>query len=155
VAETSFLLLPGKCAQSLLKLRLSYLFLQDDTIDVLPLAFLDVAFDTGELPSIDFANVRYIIHTPCSTNTNYPQICNAETNSVFPGTSLPDCSFLASDIQECQAKGKIVTLSIGGADSVVGFVSNSQAKQFADTIWDLFLGGQSKTRPFGSAILDG
>src|SRR5260370_41248799 len=96
-----------------------------------------------------------IIHTPCPTTTNYSQICNAGTNSVFPGTSLLNCSFLASDIQECQAKGKIVTLSIGGADSVVGFVSYSQAKQFADPIWDIFLGGQSTTRPFGSAILDG
>ncbi len=77
------------------------------------------------------------------------------THGVFPGTALADCSFLASDIQECQAKGKIVTLSIGGAEGVVGFVSNSRAKQFADTIWDLFLGGSSSTRPFGSAILDG
>lgn len=105
---------------------------------MLPLAFLDVAFDTGGLPSLDFAN-----------------ICNMGINPVFPGTALPDCSFLASDIQECQAKGKIVTLSIGGADGVVGFVSNSQAKEFADTIWDLFLGGSSSTRPLGSAILDG
>jgi len=44
-------------------LRLSHLFLQDDSIDVLPLAFLDVAFDIGELPSIDFANVRYYPYT--------------------------------------------------------------------------------------------
>jgi chitinase len=68
---------------------------------------------------------------------------------------LPNCSFLASDIQDCQAKGKIVTLSIGGSDGVFGFVSDSQAEEFADTIWDLFLGGSSSTRPFGSAILDG
>ncbi|KAN0120794.1 glycoside hydrolase family 18 protein [Russula decolorans] len=117
--------------------RLSF-YCQDNSVDVLPLAFLDVAFDTGGLPSLDFAN-----------------ICNMGINPVFPGTALPDCSFLASDIQECQAKGKIVTLSIGGADGVVGFVSNSQAKEFADTIWDLFLGGSSSTRPLGSAILDG
>jgi chitinase len=68
---------------------------------------------------------------------------------------LPDCSFLASDIQECQAKGKKVTLSIGGSYGVVGLVSNSQANEFADTVWNLFLGGSSSTRPFGSAILDG
>jgi chitinase len=48
-----------------------------------------------------------------------------------------------------------VTISIGGAYGDVGFVSNSQAEEFADTIWNLFLGGSNSTRPFGSAILDG
>ncbi|KAG8709621.1 Chitinase 1, partial [Ceratobasidium sp. 395] len=28
-------------------------------------------------------------------------------------------------------------------------------KQFADTVWNLFLGGSSSTRPFGDAVLDG
>jgi chitinase len=74
---------------------------------------------------------------------------------VFPGTALLDCSFLAQDIQTCQAKGKIVTLSIGGASSGISLVSDSQAKQFADAIWNIFLGGSSSTRSFGSAVLDG
>jgi chitinase len=67
---------------------------------------------------------------------------------------LPDCTFLASDINDCQAKGKIVTLSIAGATSIA-LASDSQAEQFADTIWNLFLGGSSSLRPFGDAILDG
>lgn len=96
-----------------------------------------------------------IFHIPCPSTTDHLQICNIGTNPVFPGTALPDCSFLASDIHECQAKGKIVTLSIGGSYGVDGFVSNPQAKEFADTIWDLFLGGSSSTRPFAGAILDG
>jgi chitinase len=48
-----------------------------------------------------------------------------------------------------------VTLSIGGATGDVGFTSDSQAKEFADTIWNLFLGGSSSMRPFGDATLDG
>jgi chitinase len=48
-----------------------------------------------------------------------------------------------------------VTISIGGATGAVGLTSDTQAKQFADTIWNLFLGGSNNTRPFGSAILDG
>ena len=68
---------------------------------------------------------------------------------------MPDCAFLASDINECQAKGKIVTLSIAGAIGDVALASDSQAQQFADTIWNLFLGGSSSMRPFGDAILDG
>ncbi|KAA1467671.1 glycoside hydrolase [Dentipellis sp. KUC8613] len=112
-------------------------YCQDDSIDAFPVGFLNVAFDVGGLPSLDLANI-------CSVNTG-----------VFPGTELPDCSFLASDIQTCQSKGKIVTISIGGATGAVGFSSDSQAQQFADTVWNLFLGGSSSTRPFGAAVLDG
>lgn len=83
------------------------------------------------------------------------QTCNPTDNATFPGTELPDCSALASDIQLCQSKGKIVTISLGGATGAVGFTSDSQAESFADTVWNLFLGGTSSTRPFGDAVLDG
>ncbi|KAG9100537.1 Chitinase 1 [Ceratobasidium sp. 370] len=33
--------------------------------------------------------------------------------------------------------------------------SDAQGVAFADTIWNLFLGGSSSTRPFGDAVLDG
>ncbi|KAG5352040.1 hypothetical protein C0989_004032 [Termitomyces sp. Mn162] len=62
---------------------------------------------------------------------------------------------MAADISACQAKGKIVTLSLGGASASVGFLSDGQAATFAQTIWDLFLGGSSSIRPFGTAVLDG
>lgn len=62
---------------------------------------------------------------------------------------------MASDIQTCQSKGKIVTISMGGATGANVFSSDSQAQQFADQIWNTFLGGSSSTRPFGSAVLDG
>jgi chitinase len=76
-------------------------------------------------------------------------------NTMFPGTTLPNCSSLTTDIVACQAKGKIVTLSLGGATGAVGFQSDSQAATFGQTIWDMFLGGTSSIRPFGNAILDG
>ncbi|KIP08233.1 carbohydrate-binding module family 5 protein [Phlebiopsis gigantea 11061_1 CR5-6] len=113
-------------------------YCQDDSIDAFPIAFLNVFFGAGGLPSIDLANT-----------------CNVNDNSVFSGTQLPDCSFLASAIETCQSKGKIVTISLGGATGAAGFTSDAQASQFATTIWDLFLGGSSSTRPFGAAVLDG
>ncbi|KAI5124432.1 hypothetical protein M0805_008316 [Coniferiporia weirii] len=118
--------------------RLSYYCGDDSTIDAFPVAFLNVFFGTGGLPSINLANT-----------------CNPTDNATFPGTDLPDCSALAADVEACQAKGKIVTISLGGATGSVGFTSDSQAESFADTIWNLFLGGTSDTRPFGSAVLDG
>ena len=62
---------------------------------------------------------------------------------------------MTADIQACQAKGKLVTLSLGGDKESVSFASDAQAETFADTVWDLFLGGSSDTRPVGDAVLDG
>ena len=73
----------------------------------------------------------------------------------FPGTSLANCHGLAADIKACQAKGKLVTLSLGGAGGSVSFTGDAQAQAFAKTVWNLFLGGSSSTRPFGDAVLDG
>lgn len=62
---------------------------------------------------------------------------------------------MAEDIKTCQDKGKIVTLSMGGATGAAVFTDDAQAEDFAQTVWDLFLGGDSDTRPFGDAVLDG
>lgn len=62
---------------------------------------------------------------------------------------------MQDDIIGCQKRGKVLTISLGGATGGVGFQSDDQAESFADTIWNLFLGGSSNMRPFGSAILDG
>ncbi|KAJ4476685.1 glycoside hydrolase family 18 protein [Lentinula aciculospora] len=117
--------------------RIGY-YCGDDAVDVFPVAFVDVFFSTGGLPSLNLANT-----------------CNPTDNATFSGTLLPDCSALASDIETCQAAGKLVTISLGGANGGVGFSSDAQGTAFAQTIWDLFLGGSSSTRPFGAAVLDG
>jgi len=116
--------------------RLSF-YCQDDTIDAIPLAFLYVFFGEGGKPVVDFANI-------CS-----------QGGKEFPNSNLADCSFLASDIKQCQANGKMITISLGGATAKVGFSSAGQAQDFAETVWDMFLGGSSNTRPFGDAVLDG
>ncbi|KAJ7868359.1 chitinase [Mycena olivaceomarginata] len=67
------------------------------------------------------------------------------------------CASLAAGIQACQAKGKLVTLSLGGGGTTTArFGSDAAAISFADTIWNDFLGGSSGAhRPFGAAVLDG
>ncbi|KAG1724706.1 glycoside hydrolase family 18 protein [Suillus paluster] len=112
-------------------------YCNDNVINTLPIACLDEFYSIGNLPSINLANICH---------SNHP---------VFAGTNLFDCSFLASGIEACQAAGKIVTISLGGATGSNGFTSDTQAAAYAQTIWDLFLGGSSSTRPFGSAVLDG
>ncbi|KIJ57932.1 carbohydrate-binding module family 5 protein [Hydnomerulius pinastri MD-312] len=106
--------------------------------DIFPIAFVDQFNSTGGLPSLNLANT-----------------CSTSNNSVFPGTNLPNCSFMAEDIQACQAAGKIVTISLGGATATPNFADDDEGVAFAHIIWDLFLGGNSIMRPFGNAILDG
>ncbi|KAG6864633.1 hypothetical protein C0991_008165 [Blastosporella zonata] len=113
-------------------------YCQDDTIDAIPLAFLDVFFSEGGLPEINLANA-----------------CNSDNGNVFPGTMLAMCPDLADDIRACQARGKILTISLGGATGSSSISSNAQGRAFAETVWNLFLGGSSDTRPFGDAVLDG
>ncbi|KAG8953318.1 Chitinase 1 [Tulasnella sp. 424] len=113
-------------------------YCQDDSIDAFPIAFVDEYFSTGGLPHIDLSST-----------------CSVSSNGAFTGTNLANCSFLASDIHYCQSKGKLVTISLGGQNGASSFSGDTQAQQFADTIWNLFLGGSSTTRPFGDVFLDG
>ncbi|KAJ6507000.1 glycoside hydrolase superfamily [Mycena sanguinolenta] len=87
------------------------------------------------------------------TISNYCQICST-ASGAFPGTNLADCQFLAAGIEACQAMGKLVTISLGGQNSST-LSSDAEGIAFATTIWNLFLGGSSSTRPFGSVVLDG
>ncbi|RDB28431.1 Chitinase 2 [Hypsizygus marmoreus] len=137
--------------------RLSF-YCNDDTINAIPMAFLYIFRGKGGLPVIDFSN-----------------ICGIGSGRTFAGSELTDCSFLESDIRKCQAKGKIVTLSLGGANSKVGFSSDSEASAFGQMLWDMFLGnfrlfwssdptliwpflsvgGKGNIRPLGETPLDG
>ncbi|KIY68844.1 glycoside hydrolase family 18 protein [Cylindrobasidium torrendii FP15055 ss-10] len=113
-------------------------YCDDDTINVVPLAFVNVFFSTGDLPELNMANS-----------------CNNVDNGMLEGSALPDCTSMAADIKTCQDKGKLVTLSLGGATGSATFTDDAQAETFAETIWNVFMGGESTVRPFGDAVLDG
>lgn len=108
----------------------------DGSSDIILLSFLHIFFGTSGLPEVNFA-----------------ASCN--DGSLFPGTGLLQCPNIAEDIKICQGKGKIILLSLGGASGAYGFSSDSQAEQFAQTVWDMFAGGSSSTRPFGDSVIDG
>ncbi|KAG2233800.1 hypothetical protein INT48_005953 [Thamnidium elegans] len=98
-------------------------YCDDDAIDVLPVSFLTHFFGVGGQPQINLANY-----------------CNSIDNATFPDTNLADCSNLAPDIKYCQDKGKLITLSLGGATGGVGFPTEAKAVEFADTLWNQFFG---------------
>ncbi|KAK3389798.1 glycoside hydrolase family 18 protein [Podospora didyma] len=79
--------------------------------------------------------------------------------TVFSGTQLLSCPEIEADIKTCQAAGKSITLSIGGATYTEGgFSSASEAATWADNLWAMFgpvQSGSNALRPFGSAVIDG
>ncbi|RCI03407.1 Chitinase 1 [Rhizopus stolonifer] len=52
-------------------------------------------------------------------------------------------------------QGKLVTSSLGGLRGDTSFETKSQTIKFVETVWSLFLGGDSGIRPFDDAVLDG
>ncbi|KAF9574827.1 Chitinase 1 [Mortierella alpina] len=107
-------------------------YCQNDTIDILVLASLAQIHDN--LPGLDFAH---------------------HCKETYPGTTILHCSKMAKDIKFCQSQGKAVLLSIGGASGSYAIEDNATGQAFAKTVWNMFLGGSSDTRPFEDAILDG
>ncbi|CAO1939103.1 unnamed protein product [Urochloa humidicola] len=64
-------------------------------------------------------------------------------------------SAVGPDVKYCQSKKILVLLAIGGGFGKYSLASKADAKAVADHIWNVYLGGHSKTRPFGDAVLDG
>ncbi|KXN70579.1 glycoside hydrolase family 18 protein, partial [Conidiobolus coronatus NRRL 28638] len=115
-------------------------YCNNDEYDVIPIGFLNVFnAGNGQLPGINFAN-----HCPDEFN---PLLKNYMTAKMCPKIGV--------DIPYCQKKGKTILLSLGGAIAQVGFNNAQEAATFAETVWNVFLGGQHQYRPFGSAVLDG
>uniref|UniRef100_A0A0E0GZC3 chitinase n=1 Tax=Oryza nivara TaxID=4536 RepID=A0A0E0GZC3_ORYNI len=66
-----------------------------------------------------------------------------------------DRGAVGPDVKYCQSRGVLVLLSIGGGIGRYSLASKADAKAVADHLWDFYLGGRSKSRPFGDAVLDG
>jgi chitinase len=65
------------------------------------------------------------------------------------------CPAIGTAVSQCQANGKKIVLSLGGAIGDYGFDSQAQAEATALHIWNRYLGGSTTYRPFGAAKLDG
>ncbi|KAJ2400546.1 Chitinase 2 [Coemansia sp. RSA 2559] len=109
-------------------------YCQDSTFDIINISFL-TNFNLTGLPVLNHA-----FH--CET--------------VFNGTNTLHCPDIAKDIKTCQSNGKKITLSLGGGNIYTyGLSSDADGKRFADTIWNMFLGGTAEYRPYDDAVLDG
>ncbi|XP_012441470.1 acidic endochitinase [Gossypium raimondii] len=104
--------------------------------------------ETCATRNYDFVNLAFL---PTFGNGQTPMInlaghCDPYSNG---------CTNLSSDIKSCQAQGIKVILSLGGGAGSYYLASSDDARHVATYLWNNFLGGQSASRPFGDAILDG
>jgi chitinase len=113
----------------------------DSSFHIVILSFVNTFFAAGGYPGM---NMNYL---------NGPS--GAQT--AAGATDLLDGSPLVPAIQKCQVAGKKVFVSLGGGGASSKLSGDSQGQQFADTIWNLFLGGteDSALRPFQGVTLDG
>ncbi|KAM3370090.1 hypothetical protein ACQJBY_017769 [Aegilops geniculata] len=58
-------------------------------------------------------------------------------------------------VKYCQSKKILVLLAIGGGIGKYSLASRADAKKVAEHLWNYYLGGKSRDRPFGNAVLDG
>lgn len=90
---------------------------------------------------------------PCFNLAGHPW---ASYYTCDTSTPVYMCPRLGDDIKACQAAGKTILLSLGGAIGNYGFASASSATAFATTFWNMFMGGSgTQPRPFGTAVIDG
>ena len=116
---------------------------QNENVDIVVLAFLTEFFGPGGFPKLNFGSA-------CGGQT--PEMESAGADGLL------HCPDLASHVSRCQTLGKKVLLSLGGSIAVSAFESDSQASEFATTLWDLFGAGTGVDpglRPFGSVRIDG
>ncbi|KAJ1954312.1 Chitinase 2 [Linderina pennispora] len=109
-------------------------YCQGDTFDIINFSFV-TNYNISGLPVLNHAG-------HCETR--------------FNGTNTLTCPDIGADIKTCQAKGIKIVLSLGGG-GIYSYVlaSDADGKTFADTIWNMFLGGSHDYRPYGNAVLDG
>jgi len=84
---------------------------------------------------------------------NFADHCTRSISKTNP--SLLRCPEIEEGIRECQRLGKKVLISIAGVGAAGTLFSVVNARQFAQNLYDLFLGGDRRTkelslRPFGS-----
>lgn len=114
---------------------------QDSNYDLIILSFV---------PSFGRGKTRHADGTP---ETDFGDHCRTPLDANHP--YLYSCASLTAQISACQAAGKKLIISLGGAAGSYGLEDNADGAAVAQQVWDIFLGGGGPLRPFGTNVLDG
>lgn len=104
--------------------------------------------DTCATGNYQFVNIAFLT----TFGNNQPPVLNLAGHC---SPSANTCTSLSNEIRACQSQNIKVLLSLGGSVGSYTLTSADDARQVANYLWNNFLGGQSDSRPFGDAILDG
>lgn len=107
-------------------------------VDIVILSFL-IQFGKGQQYLVNFAN----------------QAGGQTVGGDGLGSALYDLPQIAEDIQYCQAQGKQVLLSLGGASGNYAFSDEADARKVAQDLHNIFGLGSSSQRPFHDSVIDG
>lgn len=99
---------------------------------------------------VDIVLLSFMTAFPNNLALNFANQCGSSFSD-----GLLHCSTIGEDIKTCQKSGTKVLLSLGGASGSYGFSSDSDAEDFAETLWNKFGGGSDDERPFDDAKVDG
>ncbi|EGW33729.1 uncharacterized protein SPAPADRAFT_59094 [Spathaspora passalidarum NRRL Y-27907] len=104
-------------------------------------------------PDVDIIILSFIHVFPDPVNMNFANACEGTATA----DGILQCQTIAEDIKTCQAEGKVILLSLGGAAGSYS-MTDAEAPAFAQTLWDLFGNSKNLTpdqRPFFDSVLDG
>ncbi|KAL2367655.1 hypothetical protein RJZ57_007981, partial [Blastomyces gilchristii] len=122
-------------------------FCQQTSMDIIPIGFVHIFPEQGKggYPGSNFGN-------QCSSEVYLNE-------DGVPTELLKDCRQIAEDIPICQAAGKKILLSLGGATSRYELNTLRSALDFSDFLWGAFgpktAAWGNKPRPFGDVVVDG
>lgn len=105
-----------------------------------------------DIISVSFLHIFYNGNPPLP-GLNFAYHCEAAPYAGYP--YLLQCPRIGQSIRNCQQAGKIVLLSMGGAVSQGKFENDQQAREYAELLWNMFLGGpnpEGLPKPFGDGI---
>ncbi|KAI9295140.1 glycoside hydrolase, partial [Neoconidiobolus thromboides FSU 785] len=120
--------------------------------------------DSHERPMSDYCKdqtydtivISFLIKFNAEIKNGHPVLnMGKHCSKKFPNSLHPYCPEVAAGIKYCQNQGKKVLLSMGGYAGDYTLKDDESAKNFAQRVWDLYLGGKTDHRPFGEVALDG
>lgn len=111
-------------------------YCENDQVDIVLLSFLSHFPGENGVPTLTFHNYEF----------------SSQYQSELTG--------LADQIRQCQAKDKLVLLSLGGEGTGYGFQEDSEGTAFASKLWNMFgpknaSTNSSEVRPFGDVLING
>ncbi|KAK6538890.1 hypothetical protein TWF694_010447 [Orbilia ellipsospora] len=121
-----------------------YTTCSNPSVDVVIISFVTSFYGKAGVPILNLSDQcgTYFVYNGSTNANNY--------------TDILSCPQIGTQITQCQALGKKIFLSLGGATYTSAWTA-AQAQDRANTIWAMFgpPSGNYPYRPFGSAIIDG